>query len=65
MSSSTCDRFNWMLFPLLAVVISSLAGIYDETKLLYGFAILSALGQTHYAVCVVSIFFISHKLPNH
>ena len=60
MSSSKCDRFNWMLIPLIAVVVSSIAGIYDETKLLYGFAVFSALGQSHYAICVVSIFFNHH-----
>eukprot|EP00795_Rhopilema_esculentum_P007886 gene7886-13770_t len=54
MSSSKCERFNWLLFPLFPVVACSVSGLCDERNLLYAYAIFAALAQSHYAICVVN-----------
>jgi len=54
MSSSKCERFNWLLYPFLFAISLSLLGVGNEKFLLYCFTILAALAQSHYALCVVN-----------
>lgn len=57
MSTTRCEGFNWLLFPITALSMTSIIfqpGLAFETVAVYTLAILSTLAQCHYGVCVVS-----------
>lgn len=57
MSSTRCEAFNWILFPVTALAFVSFLlrpGVGFETASVYVLAVLSTLTQLHYGVCVVS-----------
>ncbi|ODN01851.1 Ethanolaminephosphotransferase 1 [Orchesella cincta] len=56
MSTTRCEGFNWILFPITALTTFSLVfqpGLAFERIAVYALALLSTLTQIHYGVCVV------------
>jgi K+-sensing histidine kinase KdpD len=55
MSNTRCQAFNWLLIPLIAIVIGVLTmhlGVI-ELYLLFAYAIFVFAAHTHYGICVV------------
>ena len=59
MSQTRCQAYNWLLTPLIAIVIGVCTmrlGVI-EVYLLYAYTIFATAAHLHYGVCVVSILF--------
>ena len=59
MSQTRCQAYNWLLTPLIAIVIGVCTmrlGVI-EVYLLYAYTIFATAAHLHYGVCVVSICF--------
>ena len=59
MSQTRCQAYNWLLTPLIAIVIGVCTmrlGVI-EVYLLYAYTIFATAAHLHYGVCVVSIVF--------
>jgi len=60
MSNTRCDGFDWLLFPVTALVAVSTIlqpGLIFETTAVYTLVVISTLAQIHYGVCIVSTKF--------
>ncbi|KAG7301050.1 hypothetical protein JYU34_015425 [Plutella xylostella] len=53
MSNQRCEASNWLQWPLLAAVVTSLYAPQYEWTALYAMTALSVLAHVHYGTCVV------------
>ena len=56
MSDTRCQAYNWVLTPLVAIVIAVMTmhlGVI-EVYLLWAYTILATAAHIHYGICVVS-----------
>eukprot|EP00794_Sanderia_malayensis_P004903 gene4903-5551_t len=54
MSSTLCERFNWLFFLLLPTIFVAISGVVNEAVVLYIFTALATLAHVHYGICVVN-----------
>ncbi|XP_004922536.2 ethanolaminephosphotransferase 1 isoform X1 [Bombyx mori] len=53
MASQRCELVNWMFWPLLTGVVTSLYKPEYELSILYALVVFSVLAHVHYGICVV------------
>ena len=63
MSDTRCDLMNWMIYPLVLIVVLALSiPDFPELIVLWIYGVFITLAHIHFGICVVSIEFYFLKL---